>query len=166
MKTAEEALQEAVAERVEALGSNPFALEQKFGLPEDAIRSILRGKKKAGTALNKAQVVCAALGLELYVGPPRQALPATVPQLVYAGKGRESATREGGGSAGAHGSPGPDRDRLAGAIEVILMWETLLGAVVPVEDKARLILTAYEALETNSAERRAEVLKVIAGGKT
>lgn len=56
---------------MKALGTNPFALEQLHGLPEDAVRSILSGSKKLGTALNRAQAVCDALGLELYIGPPR-----------------------------------------------------------------------------------------------
>lgn len=75
MEHAELILQKAVAERLKALETNAFAFEQAHGLPEDAVRSILSGTKKLGTSLNKAQVVCEALGLELYIGPPRDIGP-------------------------------------------------------------------------------------------
>lgn len=54
------------------LGTNAFAVEKQAGLPEDAVRSILRGGKKTGTSLKRAQDVCDALGLELYIGPRRE----------------------------------------------------------------------------------------------
>lgn len=72
MEPAETTLQKAVAAYLEKAGTNAFAVEQANGLPEDSVRSILNGTKKLGTTLNKAQAVCAALGLELYVGPPRE----------------------------------------------------------------------------------------------
>lgn len=55
--------------------TNAFAVEKAYGLPVDAVRSILRGGKKSGTALNRAQEVCQALGLEFYIGPPRETEP-------------------------------------------------------------------------------------------
>lgn len=75
MELAETTLQKAVAELLERSGTNAFAVEQAYGLPEDSVRSILNGTKKLGTTLNKTQAVCAALGLELYVGPPRETGP-------------------------------------------------------------------------------------------
>lgn len=72
MEHAEKLLAQAVAERLAALKSNAFAAEKAAGLPSDAIRSILRGVKKSGTTLNKAMEVCQALGIELYIGPPRE----------------------------------------------------------------------------------------------
>lgn len=75
MEPAETTLQKAVAAYLEKAGTNAFAIEQAHGLPEDSVRSILNGTKKLGTTLNKAQAVCAALGLELYVGPPRETGP-------------------------------------------------------------------------------------------
>lgn len=57
-------------ERLKALKTNAFAFERAANLPSDAIRSILRGGKKSGTALNRASEICEALGLELYIGPP------------------------------------------------------------------------------------------------
>jgi len=73
VEEAENTLFQAVSERLEELGTNAFAVERSAGLPEDAVRSILRRGKKAGTSLNRAQDVCRALGLELYIGKPRQA---------------------------------------------------------------------------------------------
>lgn len=78
METAEQTLLRHVKAQLEALKTNAFAVETAAGLPEDAIRSILRGEKKSGTALNKAKAVCEALGLELYIGPKRATVPAEV----------------------------------------------------------------------------------------
>lgn len=71
MEHAEKTLAEQVSRRLEALGTNAFAVERAHGLPSDAIRSILRGEKKSGTTLNKAREVCDALDLEFYIGPRR-----------------------------------------------------------------------------------------------
>ena len=71
MENAEQTLLHHVKARLEAQNTNAFAVEKAAGLPEDAIRSILRGEKTAGTTINKAQAVCEALGLELYIGPKR-----------------------------------------------------------------------------------------------
>ncbi|MFZ5749877.1 MAG: S24 family peptidase [Pseudomonadota bacterium] len=76
METAQEILARLVHERLEELGTNPFALEKSAGLPEDAIRGVLRGSLKSGTTLNRAQQICEALGLELTIGPPRAEAPA------------------------------------------------------------------------------------------
>jgi len=78
MDTAEEILARVVSERLKELETNAFAVEKAAGLPADAVRSILRGGKKSGTALNRAKDVCHALGLELYIGPFRD--PVGVPQ--------------------------------------------------------------------------------------
>lgn len=72
MTHAENILAEAIQNRLKELGTNAFAVEKKFGLPEDAVRSILKGGRKSGTSINRAQEICAALGLELYIGPPRE----------------------------------------------------------------------------------------------
>lgn len=78
MEHAQNTLARHVSERLLALGTNAFALEKAAGLPADAVRSILRGGKKAGTTLNRAQDVCNALGLELYIGPRRDSGPVEV----------------------------------------------------------------------------------------
>lgn len=78
MEQAEIALRKAVTAGLERLGTNAFAFEREHGLPEDTVRSILNGTKKLGTTINKAQAVCAALGLELYIGPHR---PSPAPTL-------------------------------------------------------------------------------------
>lgn len=72
MEHAQNTLAREVAERLRVLGTNPFAVEHAAGLPADAVRSILRGGQKTGTTLNRAQDVCEALGLELYIGPRRE----------------------------------------------------------------------------------------------
>lgn len=77
MEHAEIALRKAVEAGLARLGTNAFAFEREHGLPEDTVRSILNGTKKLGTTINKAQAVCAALGLELYIGPQRQSAIAS-----------------------------------------------------------------------------------------
>lgn len=73
MEPAETTFSRLVEQRLKALDTNAFAFEKAHALPEDAVRSVLRGGKKTGTALNRAQELCAALGLEFYIGPQRPA---------------------------------------------------------------------------------------------
>lgn len=75
---------ELIEQRLKALNTNAFAVEKEHGLPPDAIRSVLRGLKKSGTGLNNAQQICEALGLELYIGPPRDTGP--VEQVILDGR--------------------------------------------------------------------------------
>lgn len=79
MEPAENTLYRVVSERLKELETNAFAVEKAAGLPADAVRSILRGGKKSGTALNRAKDVCDALGLEFYIGPPRDIAGAPQP---------------------------------------------------------------------------------------
>lgn len=75
VEPAEQILQRLIAERLAELGTNAFAVEQKYSLPEGAVRSILSGSKKLGTTLNRAQAICDVLGLEITIGPHRDAPP-------------------------------------------------------------------------------------------
>lgn len=69
MEMAENLLATLVEQRLKALDTNPFAFEKAHGFPEDSLRSILRGnKKKSGTAINRAQEICAALGIDFHIG--------------------------------------------------------------------------------------------------
>lgn len=81
--TQQERFKSLVEEAIEDLRSNAFAVEKAHGLPADAIRGVLRkksrSKREAGTSLNRAKEICDALGLELYIGPPRSdPAPTTV----------------------------------------------------------------------------------------
>lgn len=78
METAESTLARLVEQRLKALNTNPFAFEVANGLPEDAVRSILRGGKKSGTSINRAQAICAALGLDFRIGEARAPEPEPV----------------------------------------------------------------------------------------
>lgn len=75
MEHAEQIFARLIEQRLKALNTNAFAFEKQHGLPPDALRSVLRGIKKSGTGLNKAQQICDALGLEFYIGPPREGGP-------------------------------------------------------------------------------------------
>ncbi|MFA8441558.1 helix-turn-helix transcriptional regulator [Yoonia sp.] len=71
MYSDEKPFEEIVTQRLEALGKKPFAVETEAGLPADAIRNVIRSDKKNGPTLLKAKAICDALGLEFYIGPPR-----------------------------------------------------------------------------------------------
>ncbi len=48
---------------------SPITAARRAGLNRDAIRSVLRGRSPS---VDRAQQICSALGLEFYVGPPRE----------------------------------------------------------------------------------------------
>ncbi|WP_304616944.1 S24 family peptidase [Paracoccus sp. (in: a-proteobacteria)] len=70
MSRVDETFAETVRTRLAELGTSPFAVETKHNLPTDALRNVLR-RSKAGPTLNRVGEICEALGLELYIGPPR-----------------------------------------------------------------------------------------------
>lgn len=76
MEHAEKTLARLIEQRLKALNTNAFAVEKLHDLPPDAVRSVLRGEKKSGTGLNRAKQLCDALGLEFYIGPPRDSVGA------------------------------------------------------------------------------------------
>ena len=59
---------EAVRRRLAERGQSQYRAAVNSGLPQDAIRSVLNGHVPR---LNRVEQICGALGLELYVGPPR-----------------------------------------------------------------------------------------------
>lgn len=79
MSMAADQFAEIVKARLEALGTSPFAVETAAGLPVDAIRNVLRsGAGKAGPTFTRAAEICDALGLEFYIGAPRDSGPVAV----------------------------------------------------------------------------------------
>ena len=64
-----------IKRRLSETKQNQHQAAIKKGLPQDAIRSVLRGHVPK---LERAAEICAALGLEFYIGPPRELdTPAT-----------------------------------------------------------------------------------------
>ena len=59
---------EAVRRRLAERGQSQYRAALNNGLPQDAIRSVLNGHVPR---LNRVEQICRALGLELYIGPPR-----------------------------------------------------------------------------------------------
>ncbi len=59
---------EAVRRRLAETGQSRYRAAVNSGLPQDAIRSVLNGHVPR---LNRAEQICRALGLELYIGPSR-----------------------------------------------------------------------------------------------
>ncbi|MBR9765430.1 MAG: helix-turn-helix transcriptional regulator [Rhodobacteraceae bacterium] len=75
---------DAVAQQLQALKKNAFAVEKEGGLPVDAIRSVVRDdEKRAVPRITRAKEICDLLGLEFYIGPPRDIGP--VEQIVLDG---------------------------------------------------------------------------------
>ena len=63
---------QVVADRLEELGTNAFAIENAAGLKRDAIRSVIRPDNRQATPrVDTPEKICEALGLEFYVGPYR-----------------------------------------------------------------------------------------------
>ncbi|MCZ4258650.1 helix-turn-helix transcriptional regulator [Sulfitobacter sp. G21635-S1] len=63
--------QKIVRNRLSELDEKVYAIEKKHGLPADALRNVGRGDKHSGPRLARVEEICNALGLELYIGPPR-----------------------------------------------------------------------------------------------
>ena len=62
----------AIRHEIEARGTNPYRAAKEARLPENSIRYVLEGHEpRAGRLIE----ICHALGLELYVGPPRKRAP-------------------------------------------------------------------------------------------
>jgi len=75
VKDREIAFADVITQRLKALNTNAFAVETRAGLPPDAIRNVIRSRKKDGPSLSRAKEICDALGLEFYFGPPRATGP-------------------------------------------------------------------------------------------
>ena len=59
---------ETIRRRLAEKGQSQYRAALNSGLPQDAIRSVLNGHIPR---LNRVEQICRALGLELYIGPPR-----------------------------------------------------------------------------------------------
>lgn len=81
-----------VEQRLKELEKKAFTVETEANLPPDSIRNVMRATNPSGPTLSKAQQICDALDLELYIGPRRR-------RQEWAGTG---------GEALAPSSPGTD----------------------------------------------------------
>ena len=61
----------------EQFGCGARATEEKLGLKRWALRGILDSHRPQSPSVDRAAELCAALGLELYIGPPRQPMKST-----------------------------------------------------------------------------------------
>ena len=64
--------------RLNELGENAYRAAVRVGLPGDAIRNVLTGHTPS---LPRAQAICDALGLELYIGSGRSVTPEVAREL-------------------------------------------------------------------------------------
>ncbi len=72
---------EIVRQRLAELGLNVNQAEMLYGFRTGYLRSAVRqDAKEASPTLERAEAICAALGLELYVGPPRVEAPPSAEQ--------------------------------------------------------------------------------------
>lgn len=111
----------AIRQEIEARGTNPYRAAKEARLPENSIRYVLDGHEpRAGRLIE----ICHALGLELYVGPPRRSA-ATEAADAHADLIREQAERYGDSLPSRPSTPIRDR-RLAELITVLTeQWEAL-----------------------------------------
>ena len=110
----------AVRQEIEARRTNPYRAAKEARLPENSIRYLLDGHEpRAGRLIE----ICHALGLELYVGPPRKSAAEAAgadPDRI-----REQGERYGDFLPSRPSTPIRDR-RLAELITVLAkQWEAL-----------------------------------------
>ncbi len=79
MENIQNTFADLVKERLKALNTNAFSVENVAGLPPDAVRNVLRGTKKDGPSISRVKEICDALGLDIYIGPKRETAP--MPQI-------------------------------------------------------------------------------------
>ncbi|WP_419741316.1 S24 family peptidase [Ruegeria sp.] len=70
-------IQVALRGAVERRGTNPYRAAIEAGLPGTAIRHALEGHEPK---VGRAAEICRALGLEFYIGPPRDGAPVGLPR--------------------------------------------------------------------------------------
>lgn len=68
MEDVEKLFRQLVEARLDELGETASGLEKKVGLPEDAIRNVLRETNKRGPTLKRVKEVCDAVGWDLTFG--------------------------------------------------------------------------------------------------
>lgn len=67
---------EIVQSRLDELSENAFSVANRTGISYDKIRNVIRNDaRRADPKFETARMICEALGLEFYVGPPRSTGP-------------------------------------------------------------------------------------------
>lgn len=67
-----------IRRELERRGTNAYRAAVDAGLPQNAIRSVLRGREPGSERLAE---ICRALELEFYVGPPREHHQETIREV-------------------------------------------------------------------------------------
>ncbi len=76
MEAADRPFYEILQARLDELGENAFSLAAKSGIPYDKIRNVIRNdSRRADPKVETAREICAALGLDFYIGPRRETGP-------------------------------------------------------------------------------------------
>ncbi|MBO4168912.1 helix-turn-helix transcriptional regulator [Luteovulum azotoformans] len=76
MTADERPFHEIVQSRLDELGENPFSMAAKSGVSYDKFRNVLRNDaRRADPKVETAREICNALGLEFYIGAPRDTAP-------------------------------------------------------------------------------------------
>lgn len=104
-----------VEQRLIELGENINSFEARQGWPQGYLRVVVRkDDKRSIPKIDRAKEICDALGLELYIGPPRDLTCA--PQVEIEGTAFSTVDRIEGAIAAGHGRinyDAPAIDRLA-----------------------------------------------------
>ena len=99
----------------EEFGGGVRALENRLGLKPWSLRGILDSQKPQSPSVDRAVDICSALGLELYIGPPRTRRSQTKTPFV----GDRLASGE------VPGLPVRDRELAEALAAVVEHWEAL-----------------------------------------
>lgn len=131
------AFADVILARLDELGWNIHQAEEKAGFPQGYIRGVVRNDDKRATPnIEKATEIARALGLDLYIGPPRPSAPAANPDAFALIPLHEAELSAGAGSEGG--------DAVEGMVAFRRDWLARLG--VP-ERTARLARIRGDSME-------------------
>ncbi|MFN3662344.1 helix-turn-helix transcriptional regulator [Yoonia sp.] len=123
-----------VSEQLKLLETNAFAVEQAHGLKADTIRSVIRSDDRRATPnIDRAREICAALGLEFYIGPPRET--EAIPHTMISGKDYATVSYH---DVSASAGPGEEVDPNAAVENYAFRREWLKRQGVAPQDAAML----------------------------
>ena len=139
----------------EEFGGGVRALENRLGLKPWSLRGILDSQKPQSPSVDRAVDICSALGLELYIGPPRTRRSQTKPLSVGDPASGEVAGRV------------RDRELAEALAAIVEHWEALESDYARRDWLARLWATSPALGARRSALRRVVAWlgwRVIEGG--
>ena len=100
-------IREAAREAVSASGLGARAFEMARGLPKWSLKGVLDKSREVSPSVDTAAAICSAIGLEFYVGPPREEPVETIVLPTLPRGVRHAGEPPPGGRGGVHVTPWP-----------------------------------------------------------